>query len=69
MSVSTSSQWSAGSLMDTEAQLDKSVFSGECLSASRHWKLARNCSLAPRQLLLVFVALSMLSLTVAVFFG
>jgi uncharacterized membrane protein len=34
----------------------------------RHWKLARNCSLAPRQLLAVFVALSMLSLTVAVFF-
>lgn len=38
------------------------------LSAGPHWKLARHCSLAPRQLLWVFVLLSMLSLTVAVFF-
>jgi uncharacterized membrane protein len=41
---------------------------GEWATAERHWKLARNCSLAPKQLWLVFVALSMVSLAVAVFF-
>ena len=54
--------------MDSAAQFDRSVLSGECLLANRHWKLARNCSMAPGQLLMVFVALSMLSLTVAGFF-
>ena len=68
MSVSTSSPWPAGFSLDSDFELDETVWPTEGLSVRRHWKLARNCSLAPRQLLVVFVALSTLSLAVALFF-
>jgi uncharacterized membrane protein len=68
MSVSTSSKWSQAPSLQPAFELNGEPFSAADLSASQHWKLARNCSLAPRQLLVVFVALSMLSLTVALFF-
>jgi uncharacterized membrane protein len=55
-------------LLKPAFELDGQPFSAEDLSAKTHWKLARNCSLTPKQLLVVFVALSMLSLTVALFF-
>lgn len=68
MSASTSSKWPTASSLASAFDLDGQSFSAECMPTSRYWKLARNCSLAPRQLLVVFLALSMLSLTVAVFF-
>lgn len=68
MSVSTLSPWPAGSALgEAFATGDGSVATSQ-LTQGRHWKLGRNCSLAPKQLLLVFVLLSMLSLGVAVFF-
>lgn len=38
------------------------------MSSSREWVLKRNCSIAPRQLAMVYAALCSVSLTVAVWF-
>ena len=68
MPVSTSSKWLNVSQVESGLEPGTSCTALESLSAGRHWKLARNCSLAPGQLLVVFGALSMLSLSVALFF-
>jgi uncharacterized membrane protein len=68
MSVSNSPKWPTASLREPAFESEAPFSPAELSSVRRQWKLARNCSLAPKQLLMVFVALSMLSLTVAVFF-
>ena len=43
-------------------------FSTASTDGATHWLMKRNCSIAPRQLLFVYLSLSTLALTIGVFF-
>jgi uncharacterized membrane protein len=68
MSVSTFSSWPTGSAPGAGFATGDGGLPEDRLATQWRWKLGRNCSLAPKQLLLVFVLLATLSLAVAVFF-